>query len=32
MFGVAHTGGFFVEVKAGVFDSPEFKIGFGYTF
>lgn len=32
MFGVAHRGGFFGEVKAGVFDSPDFKIGFGYTF
>ncbi len=32
LFGVAHRGGFFGEVKAGLFDSPEFKIGFGYTF
>jgi hypothetical protein len=32
LFGVAHRGGFFGEVKGGLFDSPEFKIGFGYTF
>ena len=32
MLGVAHRGGFFVEVKAGVFDSPELKFGFGYSF
>jgi hypothetical protein len=32
LFGVGHRGGFFGEVKAGLFDSPEFKIGFGYTF
>jgi len=32
MFGVAHRGGFFGEVKVGVFDSPDLKIGFGYTF
>ncbi len=32
MFGVAHRGGFFGEIKVGVFDSPDFKIGFGYTF
>jgi hypothetical protein len=32
LFGVAHRGGFFGEVKVGLFDSPEFKIGFGYTF
>jgi hypothetical protein len=32
LFGVAHRGGFFGEVKVGAFDSPDFKIGFGYTF
>jgi hypothetical protein len=32
LFGVAHTGGFFGEFKVGAFDSPEIKIGFGYTF
>ena len=32
LLGVAHHGGFFVEAKVGVFDSPEFKFGFGYTF
>jgi hypothetical protein len=32
LLGVAHRGGFFVEGKLGVFDSPELKFGFGYTF
>lgn len=32
MLGVAHRGGFFVEAKVGVFDSPELKFGFGYSF
>jgi hypothetical protein len=32
MLGVAHHGGFFVEVKVGAFDSPNLKFGFGYTF
>jgi hypothetical protein len=32
MLGVAHRGGFFVEVKVGAFDSPNLKFGFGYTF
>lgn len=32
LFGVAHSGGFFGEFKVGAFDSPEIKIGFGYTF
>ena len=32
LFGVGHRGGFFGEVKVGAFDSPDFKIGFGYTF
>jgi len=32
MLGVAHRGGFFVEAKVGVFDSPELKLGFGVTF
>jgi hypothetical protein len=32
LFGVAHRGGFFGEIKVGAFDSPDFKIGFGYTF
>jgi len=32
MFGVAHAGSFFAELKVGAFDSPNFKIGFGYTF
>jgi len=32
MLGVAHRGGFFVEAKLGVFDSPDLKLGFGYSF
>lgn len=32
MLGVAHRGGFFVEAKVGVFDSPDLKLGFGVTF
>jgi hypothetical protein len=32
LFGIAHRGGFFGELKVGAFDSPDFKIGFGYTF
>jgi hypothetical protein len=32
MLGVAHVGGLFGEVKVGFLDSPNFKIGVGYTF
>jgi hypothetical protein len=32
LLGVAHRGGFFVEAKVGVLDSPDLKFGFGYTF
>jgi hypothetical protein len=32
MLGFAHKGGFFAEVKVGAFDSPDLKIGMGYTF
>jgi hypothetical protein len=31
LLGLAHTEGFFGELKLGVIDSPEFKIGVGYT-
>ena len=31
LVGLAHNEGFFGELKLGVIDSPEFKIGFGYT-
>jgi hypothetical protein len=30
--GVAHRDGLFAEVKVGVLDSPNFKVGVGYTF
>ena len=30
--GVAHEGGLFGEVKVGFLDSPDFKVGVGYTF
>ena len=30
--GVSHEGGLFGEVKVGFLDSPNFKIGVGYTF
>jgi opacity protein-like surface antigen len=32
LLGVEHRGGLFVEIKAGAIDSPNFKIGVGYTF
>jgi len=32
LLGVAHRGGFFVEAKVGAFDSPDFKLGAGFTF
>ncbi len=32
LLGVAHRGGFFVEVKVGAFDSPNAKVGAGFTF
>ncbi len=31
LFGLAHRGGFFTEIKVGLIDSPEFKFGVGYT-
>ena len=31
LLGLAHDEGFFGEIKLGVIDSPEFKIGVGYT-
>ena len=31
-FGVEHRGGLFGEVKAGMIDSPEFKVGIGFRF
>lgn len=32
LIGFAHRGGFFFEAKAGGLDSPNFKLGLGYTF
>jgi hypothetical protein len=32
MVGVAHNRGLFFEFKVGFIDSPEVKIGVGYTF
>lgn len=32
LFGVTHDSGLFTEVKVGAVDSPDFKIGVGYTF
>ena len=32
LFGTSHSGGLFGEVKVGFLDSPNFKIGVGYTF
>jgi hypothetical protein len=32
VLGFAHKGGFFAEVKVGAFDSPDLKLGMGYTF
>jgi hypothetical protein len=32
LMGFAHKGGFFAEVKVGAFDSPDFKLGMGFTF
>jgi len=32
VLGFAHRGGFFFEAKGGGLDSPDLKIGFGYTF
>jgi hypothetical protein len=32
LFGVAHKGGLFAEVKAGLIDSPAVKFTVGYTF
>jgi hypothetical protein len=32
LVGVQHEGGLFAEVKAGVADSPHFKVGVGYAF
>jgi hypothetical protein len=32
LLGAAHRGGFFVEAKVGAFDSPDFKLGAGFTF
>jgi len=32
LFGAAHEGGLFGEVKVGILDSPNFKVGVGYTF
>lgn len=31
LLGVAHKGGFFGEIKAGLIDSPNVKFGVGYT-
>jgi hypothetical protein len=31
LIGVQHNGGLFAEVKAGLADSPDFKIGVGYA-
>ena len=32
LFGVEHRGGLFVEFKVGTIDSPDLKVGIGYTF
>jgi hypothetical protein len=32
LFGASHSGGLFGEVKVGFLDSPNFKVGVGYTF
>jgi hypothetical protein len=32
VLGAQHAGGFFVEIKGGALDSPNFKLGFGYVF
>ena len=32
LFGVEHESGLFVEAKAGFVDSPDFKLGVGYSF
>jgi len=32
LVGVAHRDGFFVEIKGGMLDSPNFKFGVGYAF
>jgi hypothetical protein len=32
LFGASHEGGLFGEVKVGFLDSPDFKVGVGYTF
>lgn len=32
LIGLGHRDGFFGEIKVGALDSPEFKLGFGYTF
>ncbi len=32
LFGALHEGGLFGEVKVGFLDSPNFKVGVGYTF
>lgn len=32
LLGLAHRGGLFTEIKAGMIDSPSFKFGVGYRF
>jgi hypothetical protein len=32
LVGVSHPSGLFVEIKAGMLDSPDFKFGVGYVF
>lgn len=32
LLGVSHESGLFTEVKVGTVDSPNFKVGVGYTF
>jgi hypothetical protein len=32
LFGASHESGLFGEIKVGLLDSPDFKIGVGYTF
>jgi hypothetical protein len=32
LLGAAHSGGLFGEIKVGFLDSPNFKVGVGYTF